>query len=662
MHPYKRASQRHTSARLKGISMLESMRNLAKTFLAKVLLALLVVAFGVWGVSGIAGSAFDSALSLTGWGPKDLAQVGSVTINGDEYTKNLQRQIKSISAQSGQSLTMEDARKFGLDKQVLDNMISQAAVGTTARKLKLAVAKQVIDNEIVSTKSFQDTTGKFDQIAFQRALDNAGMTIPGYYAMQTQMHSDAAILDAASGGMPLPAALGTALGQYAGETRDVKYFDVTATEADITKPTDADIDAQYKKTPEAYTAPEYRSAAVLSVDAATLAARQTAAPEEVQAAYDRDKASFATPESRDIVELTFQSLDAAKKARDRIQGGEDIIKVAAEMGFKEDEVSLKGKVKGDFLDPKIAEAAFSTPEGQVSEPVQGKLATALLKPLKVVPAKEPTLEDVKDKVTAAVQHTKAKEQLQKIYEQVEDARGQSMKFEDIAKRAGIALTAVPAVSAVGQDQSGKDVDLPSKPEVLKAIFSSEVGNDNNDALGNGEGYVWYDVRSVIPSALKPLDQVKDQVTKDIVTQRLRVAALDKGKKLAEAIKGGKSIEAVAQENSSTVKTATGLKRNQQSDEFDGAALNAAFSVPEQAATYAPGGDGKSVRVMQVAKVALPAVMATSPELEKLKKQMQTALGNDMQQGLVVALKKSAGVKINDALWKLDTGGEAPPVE
>ena len=60
--------------------MMELMRNLAKTFLAKILLGLLVVAFGVWGVSGIAGSAFDSALSITGWGPKDLAQVGGVVV------------------------------------------------------------------------------------------------------------------------------------------------------------------------------------------------------------------------------------------------------------------------------------------------------------------------------------------------------------------------------------------------------------------------------------------------------------------------------------------------------------------------------------------------------------------------------------------------------
>ena len=86
--------------------MLESMRNLAKTLPAKIMLGLLVLAFGVWGISGIAGSAFESALSLTGWGPKDLAQVGAITINGDQFTTNLQRQIKTFAAQSGQAITL----------------------------------------------------------------------------------------------------------------------------------------------------------------------------------------------------------------------------------------------------------------------------------------------------------------------------------------------------------------------------------------------------------------------------------------------------------------------------------------------------------------------------------------------------------------------------
>ncbi len=665
MRPYKRGSHAsahaHVNGRSKGRPMLESMRNLAKTWIAKILLGLLVVAFGVWGISGIAGSAFDSALSLTGWGPKDLAQVGSTTINGDEYTKNLQRMLKNASQQSGQNLTMDDARKFGFDRQVLNNMISQAAVGTEAKKLKLAVSSQVIDSEIVSQRQFQDTTGKFDPLAFERALQNNGLNAQTYRAMQTQMHTDAAILGTASGELTLPKAFATALGQYQGETRDVKYFDVSASESDVAKPTDADLDTQYKKTPDAYTAPEYRSAAMISVDAAALAPKQSLTPEELQAGYDKHKAEYATPETRDLVQISFPTLDAAKKAKDRIQGGEDIMKLATELGFKDSDVTLKGKMKGDFLDPKIAEAAFAVPEGQLSDPVQGGLATALIKAIKVTPAKQPTLEEVKDKLTAQLQMGKAKEQLQQVYNAVEDARGQSMKFEDIADRAGVKFTLLPAVSALGQDKDGKEIDVPGKPDSLKAIFASDVGVEN-DALSMGEGYVWYDVRAVVPSALKPLNQVKDQVSKDILASRVRDAAVAKAKAVVDALKGGKSMETLAQENSVTAKTTPGLKRNQQTPEFDGAALKAAFAIPDQAFASAAGGDGKSARVMQVVKVTLPAVMATSPELEQAKKQVETDFGNDLQTALVKALKKTAGVKLNEALWKLDTGGEAPPVE
>ncbi|MDE2384262.1 MAG: SurA N-terminal domain-containing protein [Alphaproteobacteria bacterium] len=645
------------------MSMLTQMRGFANSWIAKVLFGLLALAFVSWGIFANSASSgiFDAVLSLTGWGPKDMAKVGSVTINGDEFTKTLQRQLKSMAAQTGQNVTIDDAHKMGLDRQVLDNLIAQAAVGVEARSLKLSVSPAVIQGEMMREKSFQGANGQFDPVAFRRALENNGMTEAAYVALQTRMHTDAAILDTASGDTILPKAFADALNQYQGEARDVKYFDVTVSEADVAKPTDAEIDAQYKKTPDAYTAPEYRTGALLSVDAASLAAQQTLTPEELQAGYDKYKAEYFQPEKRTLIQLPFPSVDAAKKAKERITAGEDIIKIAGELGLKDTDVTLTDKVKGDFLDKKIGEAAFALTEGQVSDPIEGGLAIAVIKAVKVNPAKQPTLEEVKDQLTQRLQLEKAKARMQEVYDAVETARTDKMKFEDIAARAGIKFTEVPAISASGQGQDGKDIDLPSKPDVLKALFASDTGVEN-DALGVGDGYVWYEVRSAIPSALRPLDQVKDQVTKDIIAQRLRAAAASKAKTLVDALTGGKTIEAVAQENNVTVKTVADLKRNQQTPEFDGAALNAAYSVPDQGFGSSLGGDGKSARVIQVVKVALPAVMATSPDLENIKKQVRTAFGNDMQFALVKALRKSAGVKINDALWKLDTGGEAPPAE
>ena len=237
--------------------MMESMRNLAKTLVAKILLGLLVVAFGLWGITGVAGSAFESIASM--FFLKDLAQVGSIKIKAADFTKNMQRQVQNISQQTGQAITLDDARKMGVNTHVLQSMISQAAVTTAVEKLGLTVSIPDLQADLLVDKRFQDSTGKFNAQAFRSALANAGMTDQQYYANQMRVKTEGAIINTASDQLAVPKVFSDGLNQYVGETRDVKYFDITATAADTTKPTDEDLQTQYKNNPAAYTAPEYRT-------------------------------------------------------------------------------------------------------------------------------------------------------------------------------------------------------------------------------------------------------------------------------------------------------------------------------------------------------------------------------------------------------------------
>ena len=641
--------------------MMETMRNLAQTIMAKILLGLLVVAFGLWGITGVAGSAFEQLSCLVGFCPKDLVQVGAITIKGDEYTANMQRQIRNMAQQTGQAVTLDDARKMGVNTTVLESMIAQAAVTTSVRKLGLTIGQKDLESEVYSNKQFHDQTGKFNPIAFSGALANAGMTQQQYFANQARMRTEQAVLGAASDQIALPKTFADAVNIYQGETRDVKYFDITATVADASAPTDADLQAQYKKDPGSYTAPEYRTGVVMVADAASQAATQTVSEAELQKAWETRSKEFGIPERRSIIQLTFKDVDGAAKAKTRLAAGEDILKIAGELGLKEADVMQPDKLREEFLDKTIADAAFALKEGEVSDPVKGSLATALLKAVKVVPAVTPTLAEATPELTKRLQLEKAKATLQDIYNAVEDSRAKSVKLEDIADQKHLLVTVLQPISASGITQDGKDISATLKPEVLKALFASDVGVDN-DALQVADGFAWYDVRSVIPSALRPFETIKDKVKDDVVAARVRQAANDKAKAVVAAIQGGKSFEAAAAEAGATIKTQQGLKRNQQSDEFDGAANAQAFGVAEQGVTFAPGGDGKTARIIQVVKTNFPAMMAASPALTELRDQMKSGFGNDLQSSLVDALKKSAGVKLNADLWKLVNNGEAPVVE
>jgi peptidyl-prolyl cis-trans isomerase D len=149
---------------------MEFLRNAAKTWVAKLLMALLVMSFGIWGIRDVSTSFLGDILSFTGWGPKDLAHVGNKTIVATEYTQALNQQIRRIQQQSGQKFTVDDAHAMGLDKQILDGLISDASVDAQRDRLKLAISDKTIGASIASNKIFQDSAGKFDPSLFRRGL------------------------------------------------------------------------------------------------------------------------------------------------------------------------------------------------------------------------------------------------------------------------------------------------------------------------------------------------------------------------------------------------------------------------------------------------------------------------------------------------------------
>jgi peptidyl-prolyl cis-trans isomerase D len=641
---------------LKGIMMLETMRNAAKGWVAKVLMALLVLSFSIWGIKDVGTSFSDNILGVFGLGPKDLVQVAGKAISATEYTNALQRQLKLISQQSGQNVTIDEAHKLGLDKQVLDNLIATAAIDAQRSKFRLAISDNTVRDGIFANKAFQDSAGKFDPATYRRVLQANGLSEEGFVVRERQGQLFSAVTGIAATELKLPQTFNLAVAQFGGQSRDAKYFVVTATEADVAQPTEAELKKAYEAAPAAYTAPEYRSIAVMKVDPADLAAKMSITPEELKAGYAKYQGEYFTPEKRDILQLVFKTLDDAKKAKSRIAAGEDFMKIATEMGAKEVDILLKDQTKGDFLDSKVSEAAFALKEGTVSDPVEGSLAIALLKAVKVAPEKQSTLDEVKPALTSRLQLDKARDEIQTTYNDVEDARGKQQKFEEIAKAVGLPLLLVPAVSAGGLDPTGKDVAIPSKPDVLKAAYASDVGLDN-DALLIGDGYVWYETRQVIPSALKPLDAVKDEVKKNIIADKMRGAAGEKAKKLVEQLKAGANFESLATEAKATVSTAAGIKRNEASAEFDGPAVSALFAAPDKGFAWTLEGDGKSARVMQVTKDTLPSMMATSDAIKKMQSDSASSFEQDMGQSYIKALRANANVTINDELWKLNTGTE-----
>lgn len=624
--------------------MMDSMRNAAKSWVAKVLIGLLAVSFGVWGIADVFRAGNTGA----------LATVGKQEISGQDFERSFQQRLQALSQQSGKGFTPEDARALGIDRAVLQELMQGAALDNEAQSLKLGVSDTFLAQNLMTDPTFQDSTGKFDPDRFKRVLAENGLSEGMFFASERQRLLRQALAATASVDFPVSAGLLDAQYRFANEQRDARYFTVSAQDSEVAAPTDDEIKKEYEANPAAYTAPEYRAVATMKVEPADIAAKVTLTDQDLADGFEKYKGEYFTPEKRTILQISFPSLEEANAAQQKLASGTDFVALATERGFKEADITFADKTRAEFIDPAIAEAAFSLTEGQVSQPVKGALATVLLKAAKIAPEHQATLDEVKPQLSERLKLERANEEIQAIYDAVEDARAAQTTFEDIASKAGIPFQLVPAVDASGADKDGKPVTVPHAQELVQAAFASDVGVEN-DAISLDNGYVWYEVREVIPSALKPFDQVKDQARAAVIASKVRTLAEDKAKKLVERLNTGAKLEDLATEAGSTIETAQGLRRTETDATFSAAAVAALFATPENGFAFALERDGRSARVMQALPVLLPAFDPASAEAKDLSDKVKAQVADNVLSAYLTSLENQAGTTVNDALWRNISG-------
>ena len=173
--------------------MMESMRNAAKGWVAKVLIGLLAVSFGVWGIADVfRGSNADS-----------LATVGEQQIAPEQFSNAFREYLQNYARQTGRGITPEEARALGIDKAILDNLLQSAALDHQAGKLNLGVSDTYLAQEVMLNPGFQNADGKFDAERFKRVLEQNGLSEQAFFAGERQRLLREALVATASTEMPV---------------------------------------------------------------------------------------------------------------------------------------------------------------------------------------------------------------------------------------------------------------------------------------------------------------------------------------------------------------------------------------------------------------------------------------------------------------------------
>lgn len=632
--------------------MLRGLRKASSNWLGKIIMAIamgaLIVSFGVWGIADI----------FRGFGRSTLATVGRTEISVNEFRQLYTDKLQQLGRQFGRPLTQDQARAFGLDRQLLQQTIAEAALDEHARRLGLGQSDAETMRVIMSDPNFKGSAGAFDPQRFQAIIRQFGYTEARYIAEQRRVSLRRQIAGSLTAGLEPPRPMLEALSHYESEQRTIEYLKLDAAQAGTIDPPSPETLAGYFDQHKAqFRAPEYRRVAFVVLNPEDLGKWTAVSDEDARKVFEQRKDRLGTPEKREVSQIVFPTMEEATAARARIAAGTSFEDLAKERKLDPAAVDLGMVSKSSILDPAVADAAFTLGSGEVSQPVQGRFGAVLVKLGAIEPGVEPSFEAHAQDLKREIATERARDEVASLRDKMEDERGGGASVLEAAQKLGLAATTIEAVDRTGHLPDGQPAAIPPGLEVVAQAFNSDVGVDNEPISFKG-GYVWYDVLGVVPPRDRTLDEVKGAVEarwrEDQIGERLRTKA---GELLTRLGQTGSLTEEAARMGAK-LQTAGGLTRGGAAAGLSADVIAAAFRTSKDAFGQVEGGSPGERIVFRVTDITVPPVDFSAAETVKLKESLQHALGDEQLAQYVTRLEKEIGTSINEAAFEQATGAGA----
>ncbi|MDP4593254.1 MAG: SurA N-terminal domain-containing protein, partial [Beijerinckiaceae bacterium] len=230
--------------------MLTAMNEASKNWLGKIVLGvlftLLILSFAVWGIGDI----------FRGFGSGTVAKAGKIEIPTETYRAEYQTVLQNLQRQLRRVVTNDQARAQGIDKLVLNRMISDELLEQNAKTFGLAMNAKAVAKGVFDDPRFKTPSGSFDRLAFQRALSDAGLNEQRFLDKQRATYLRAQLVNSFAEDVPVSTAMLSVLHKLGTETRSVEYFNLTAENAGkIVDPSDSDLQTFFNARKATYKAP-----------------------------------------------------------------------------------------------------------------------------------------------------------------------------------------------------------------------------------------------------------------------------------------------------------------------------------------------------------------------------------------------------------------------
>jgi peptidyl-prolyl cis-trans isomerase D len=615
--------------------MMDNLRTAANSVVIKIIFGIIIVSFILTGVSGY----------LIGGSDSYAAKVNGQEISRGQFENAVAGERNRMQQQLGEQfseLASNENYMKTMRQQVLDRLIDEALLDQYARHLGLGISDEQVKNAIFATKAFQNN-GTFDNTRYNALVNQMGMTPDQYaQALRNQMVSQQ-LINAIAGTDFMLKGETDELANLVAQQRVVREatIDVNALAAKQTV-TDQEITSYYEQNKNSFMSPEQFRVSYIKLDAANM--QQDVSDADIQSYYDQHQDQFTQPQRNRYSVIQTKTEDEAKAVLEALNKGADFAQLAKEKSS--DIISARNGGDMGWLEasttPDELKNAGLKEKGQLSGVIKSSVGFLVVRLDDVEPAKVKPLAEVRDELAAKVKQEKGLDAFYALQQKVSEAASN----DNVSLTGAEQAAGVKAVETGWFGRNNLPEELNFKP-VADAIFNGGLVGENGTPGSNSDIITVDGDRAFVirvsehkPEAVKPLTEVKAQVT-DIVkhSKAQQQAKLDADKLLA-ALKTDKGDEALKAAGLSFGEAKT-LSRTGQDP-----LSQAAFTLPLPAKDKPSYGVANDMQG-NVVLLALDEVKAgTMPEAQK-KAMVQGITQNNAQiafEALMSNLRKEAKIK------------------
>ncbi len=283
--------------------MLDIVRNLVSSIFGKILLAIMVLSFALWGVGDILSSG-NSQLA---------AKVGNEKITLNEFYIKFEESIKTYNINNNTNLNLKDAVSLGLHNLVLNDLIFSKMVNNYSKNQGIYLNENAFKLIIKGLPQFQNEKNNFSELKYKNYILNNFPVEETFLKELENIIFKGIIFENFNANNFLNKSIVNLLYNYEGEKRNIEYFLIEKDMVLINSLPLEDVEKYFKENINEYAIPEQVFINFIEIKIEDFQNLNDINDDQINQYYMDNINLYTEEESRKIEFARFNSEDDANK-------------------------------------------------------------------------------------------------------------------------------------------------------------------------------------------------------------------------------------------------------------------------------------------------------------------------------------------------------------